>query len=536
MKFDHGLYHYPSRRNLMYARKGMVAASSPLASQAGLEVLKKGGNAIDAAVACAAALTVVEPTANGIGGDCFSIIWTGGKAYGMNSSGRAPEQMTVCAIKGKGYEEISKFGLDPVTVPGIPAGWAAMTEKFGRLSLAENLEPAARIAEDGYALSPTLAYAWTRAFNNYTKELSKYPVLKTWFDTFCPDGKPIAAGEVFTLKAHARALREIGKTNGKSFYEGDIAEEIDQFSKENNGFITKEDLKKHTVDWVEPYAINYRGIDVWELPPNGIGIIALSALNIIENFQFKGRNFIDTYHKQIEAMKLAFSDGLKHIGDIDYMDMDIAYYLSKAYAKERASLIGDRAMEPICGEIPKSGTVYFAAADGEGNMVSMIQSCYTGFGSGTVLPEWGISLHNRGNQFNLNEGHSNCLKPGKRPYHTIIPGFLSKSGTPLGPFGVMGGPMQPQAHMQVVSNMVDFSFNPQDALDAPRWQWVSDKKVKIEGATPSYIIEGLVRKGHEIELSHEAGAFGRGQIIIRQENGVLVGGTEPRADGHIAVW
>lgn len=536
MEFDPYLYHYPSRRNLVYGKNGMIGSGSPLASQAGLEILKKGGNAIDAAIATAATLTVVEPSGNGIGGDCFAIVWFEGKMYGLNGSGAAPTAMTAEAIKAKGDREITKFGLDPVTVPGIPAGWVSLSEKFGKLPLEEVLEPAAKIAEEGFPVASNVASLWKRYFNIYSQALEKYPILKTWFDVFCPDGRPLKAGEIWSSKGHAKTLREIAKTKGESFYRGQIAEKIDAFSREYGGFIRKEDLAKHQSEWIDPISTNYKGYDVWVLPPNGHGVIVLMALNILENLSLDEKDSIHTYHQQIEAMKLAFSDGLKHIGDPKSMTVDVETMLSKDYAKQRSELISEEALMPEPGDLDKPGTVYFATADKDGNMVSYIQSNYTGFGSGTVVPGLGISLHNRSCQFTLDETHPNYLEPGKRPYHTIIPGFLTKDGQAVGPFGIMGGPLQPQAHLQVVSSLIDFHLNPQDALDAPRWQWLKDKQIQIESSMPFHIVEGLIRKGHQIEIVNKTIMFGRGQIILRDENGTLIGATEPRTDGYLAVW
>ncbi|QIK69544.1 gamma-glutamyltransferase [Erysipelothrix sp. HDW6C] len=536
MKFDQYMYRYPSRRNLVYGRKGMVGTASPLASQVGLEILKKGGNAIDAAIATAAALTVVEPSGNGIGGDNFAIVWFEGEMYGLNASGAAPALMDAYAMKDRGDKEVTKFGLDPVTVPGVPSGWVALSKRFGKLPLDVVLEPAAILAEEGFPVSVNVARLWKRYYKIYSAALKDYPILNTWFETFCPDGHPLEAGELFKSPGHAKTLRDIGATMGESFYSGAIADAIDAFSKENGGFIRKDDLMKHEVEWVRPLSVNYRGYDIWELPPNSIGIMALMALNILENFELSGKEEVDTYHKQIESMKLAFADGMAHIGEPKTMRVDLDHLLSKEYGTARSKLIGDQALEPAPGELESNGTVYFSTADKDGNMVSFIQSCYTGFGSGSVVPGLGISLHNRGSQFTLEEGHPNFLEPGKRPLHTIIPGFITKDNKPVGPFGVMGGPLQPQAHMQVVSSMVDFHLNPQDALDAPRWQWVSGKKVQVEHGLPFHITEALMRRGHEIEVLNETIMLGRGQIIIRNEDGVLVGGTEPRSDGYLAVW
>ncbi|MER2040391.1 gamma-glutamyltransferase family protein [Desemzia incerta] len=535
MKYDSGTFHYSSRRELVYGKKGMVSTTHPLASQAGLEVLKKGGNAIDAIVAAAAALTVVEPSANGIGGDSFAIIWYKGEMYGLNSSGAAPELMKREAFQQKGTE-IPRYGLEPVTVPGVPKGWASLINRFGRLSLSEVMEPAAVIAEEGHPVTSKIAEAWERTYQIFSKQLKDYPVLQTWFDTFCPDGKPLQAGDMWSSKGHAKTLREIGATDAEAFYTGWIADEIDAFSKKYDGYIRKKDLEQHQVEWITPLSTAYKGYDIWEMPPNGQGIIVLMALNILEELTLKDKESPDTYHKQIEAIKLAFSDGLHYISDPRSMRTKIEDMLSKEYATSRAGLITKKALLPEPGKFDNPGTVYLAAADGEGNMVSYIQSNYAGFGSGSVVPGLGISLHNRGNQFSLDENHPNVLAPGKRPFHTIIPGFITQNGKPIGPFGVMGGGMQPQAHLQVLSSMIDFQLNPQDALDAPRWQWLEGKKVLVEPQFPYPIIQDLIKRGHEVQIAASPLSFGRGQIILQQENGVLVGGTEPRADGHIAVW
>ncbi len=537
MKFDPHTYHYPSRRNVIYGKKGMVASCSPLASQAGLEIIKKGGNAIDAIIATAAALTVVEPGSNGIGGDAFTILTYKGEMFALNSSGFAPELISLEKIKEKGYEtEMPRYGLDPVTVPGVPAAWAALSKKFGRLPLSEVLEPAALLAEEGYPVSSTVAMAWERTFTIYNEQKEKYPLLQTWYDTFAPMNKPLKAGELFSSPYHANTLREIGATEAESFYRGALADKISDFSQKNGGYLRKSDLEKFAPEWITPLSTNYRGYDIWELPPNTHGIVALMGLNILEQFELQEKDSVETYHKQIEAVKLAFIDGLAHIADPVAMKVSVEELLSKEYAKKRSQEIQEQALQPEPGKLESSGTVYLAAADEEGNMISYIQSNYTGFGSGVVVPETGISLHNRGAQFSLDEQHPNVLAPGKKPYHTIIPGFITKDGSGIGSFGVMGGPLQPQAHVQVISSLIDFNFNPQDALDAPRWQWVSERTVQVEQSMPQYIIDGLLRKGHLVEISPQTGIFGRGQIIIKQENGVYIGGTEKRADGYIAVW
>lgn len=534
-KFDAGTFHYGSRRELVYGRKGMVASTHPLASQAGLEILKKGGNAIDAAIATAATLTVVEPGSNGIGGDSFAIFWKDGKLHGLNSSGPAPALMTREKLAKKG-DKINTHGFDPVTVPGIPAGWAKLNKAHGKLSLKEVLEPAAKIAEEGYAVSSRVSQAWERTFNMFKEKRDALPELNTWFDTFTPGGKPIQAGEIWASKGHAKTLRLIGETDAEAFYKGEIAEAIDGFSKEYGGFLRKHDLEEFEPEWIDPISLNYKGYDVWEMPPNGQGIVALMGLAILENLDLKGKDDPQTIHKQIESLKLAFSDGQATIADLNVMKETVDQLLSKEYAKQRAELIGEDALDPKPGIKDQSGTVYLSTADEDGNMVSYIQSNYMGFGSGAVVPDYGVSLHNRGCGFTLEKDHPNVVEPGKRPFHTIIPGFLTKNGKPVGPFGIMGGHMQPQAHLQVVSSLIDFHLNPQDSLDAPRWHWSEGKNVQVESEMPLHIIEGLTKRGHNISITHQKGLFGRGEIILRDDNGVLIGATEPRADGHIATW
>lgn len=535
MKFDSLHYPYPSRRNVVYAKNGMVATSQPLAAQAGLDILKKGGNAIDAAIATAACLTVVEPTSNGIGGDAFALVWTKGELHGLNASGPSPRNLTIDALKQAGIQEMPKYGWIPVTVPGVPAAWAALSERFGKLPFSELLQPAIRHAEEGYPISPTLGKYWKEAYQTYRQQLAGEE-FRHWFDTFAPQGRPPKVGELWKSPGHARTLRLIADTKAESFYRGELADQIDQFSKQTGGYLTKEDLADFSPEWVTPIHVNYRGYDVWEIPPNGQGIIALMALNLLKGYQFAAKDAAETYHKQIEAIKLAFADGLHYITQRDRMKVQVEQLLSDAYAAERRRLIGEEALQPVAGQPPQSGTVYLATADGEGNMVSFIQSNYMGFGSGLVVPETGISLQNRGHTFSLDPSHCNCLEPGKKTYHTIIPGFLTKDGKPVGPFGVMGGFMQPQGHLQVVMNLIDFALNPQAALDAPRWRWVKEKTVELEYGVPEHIAHALKEKGHDIRWALDAYAFGRGQVIVRNDDGVLCGGTDPRTDGAAVGW
>lgn len=535
MNYD-PLYHpHPSRRSLVYGTRGMVATSQPLAAQAGLDMIKQGGNAIDAAIATAACLTVVEPSGNGLGSDAFAIIHTGGKMYGLNSSGPAPKSLTVEALKKAGYDKMPCFGVIPVTVPGAPAAWAAMSRRFGRLPFAKLLEPAIMYAEQGYAASPIIGKLWNAAFNLYKGQQA--PEIKSWFDAFAPDGKPVAPGHVWRSPGHAATLRAIADTESKAFYSGQIAEKIEAFVRQNGGFLGVEDLAAFEPEWVEPLKADYRGYEVWELPPNGQGMIALMALNILSSFDFAGTDSITNYHRQIEAVKLAFIDGLHHITDPKMMKIRPEELLSPSYTEERRRKIGEKAQAHQPWGERDGGTVYMAAADSEGNMVSFIQSNFHGFGSGTVVPGTGISLQNRGFGFSTDPKHANYLLPGKRTYHTIIPGFLTKKGQPVGPFGIMGGYIQPQAHVQVVMNALDYNLNPQAALDAPRWQWLEGNKIEVEYAFPEHMAEALVRRGHQVVRSAVgATTYGRGQIIWRNDEGVLTGATEPRTDGTVAVW
>ncbi len=538
MQFDSLFQNYPSNRYLITAKNGMVATGSNLASAAGLEILRKGGNAVDAAVATAAALTVVEPTANGIGSDAFALVWLKDKLYGLNGSGFSPAAVDVEEIKAKSEDgKMPKFGWTPVTVPGAPKAWAALVKRFGKLSLAEDLAPAIRYAEEGYPLSPVLSKMFENATNKFAKLFEGQSEYDEWFKTFTKEGrKAYGFGEIIKLPNHGKTLRLIGESDADAFYKGEIAQKIDEQSRRDGGYIRKEDLEAFDVSWVEPISVNYRGYDVYEIPPNGQGIVALMALNILKEGKFTHREDVNTFHQQFEAMKMAFADGMHYVTDPNYMGLDYHDLIKAEYGKMRFAEIGEMAADPKVGEPPKSGTVYLCTADGEGNMVSMIQSNYMGFGSGIVVEGYGVSLQNRGADFSLDEKHYNYLKPRKKTYHTIIPGFLCKDGKAVGPFGVMGGYMQPQGHVQVVTNMIDFHMNPQMALDAPRWQWMSGKKFTVEPTFDKAIIQQLQAKGHEIEIATSGLPFGRGQIIVRLDNGVLVGGTESRTDSNIACF
>lgn len=527
---------YPSKRNVIYAKNGMVATSQPLAAQAGLDILKKGGNAVDAAIATAACLTVVEPTSNGIGGDAFALVWMKEKLYGLDSSGPAPKNISIEELKKLGYEKMPKFGWIPVTVPGAPAAWVELSKRFGNLSLKEVLQPAIDYARNGYPISPTLGKFWKRAFEIYKNNLTSEE-FDSWFETFAPKGRAPEVGEIWSSSDHADTLEKIGETFGRAFYSGEIADKIVESSNKYGGYLTKDDLEAFRPVWVDPISVNYRGYDVWEIPPNGQGIVALMALNILKNFEFNERDTVSTYHKQLEAMKLAFACGKEYVTDRSHMKVTAEELLSEKYGKERHAEITETACMPYPGKPNSGGTVYLATADGEGNMVSFIQSNYMGFGSGIVVPGTGISMQNRGHDFSLNEKDANALVGGKKTYHTIIPGFLTKNNKAVGPFGVMGGYMQPQGHVQVIMNSIDFHLNPQEALDAPRWQWMEGKTIEIEPDFSKEIAEELITKGHNIVFAKDTGGFGRGQIIWKdEESGVLIGGTESRTDGCIASW
>lgn len=527
---------YALARHTHYASKGMVATSQPLAAQAGLEILKKGGNAIDAAIATAACLTVVEPTSNGIGGDAFAIVWVDGKMHGLNSSGKSPQSISIEKVRALGYTEMPKMGMVPITVPGAPGAWASLSQKFGHLPLIETLAPAINYAQNGYPISPVLGKNWERAYNAY-KSRCTGEEFAHWFKTFAPMGRAPKVGEIWQSPAHASTLKEIASSD--SFYTGALAKQISDFCAKHGGFLATDDLAAFEPEWVNPVSVDYRGYKVWEIPPNGQGIVALIALNIMKGFDFLPNDMYDveTFHKQFEAMKLAFACGKKYITDSNFMDVPVEELLSDKFANELRTKITDLAQEPVAYLPPKSGTVYLATADEDGNMVSYIQSNYMGFGSGIVIPDTGIAMQNRGADFSLDPTHANALMPGKRTYHTIIPGFLTKGDTAVGPFGVMGGYMQPQGHLQVVMNAIDFGLNPQMALDAPRWQWMKGKVFEVESHFPKHIAEELVRRGHAINICMDAGSFGRGQIIWRDsDSGVLAGGTESRTDGAVAVW
>ena len=533
--FDPLYLPYPSRRSVVFARRGMAATSHPLAAQAGLDILKQGGNAVDAAVAAAAALTVLEPTSNGVGGDAFALVWHKGRLHGLNSSGPAPQKLSLEALRKAGCERMPRFGMTPVTVPGTPAAWAALARRFGALPLTATLRPAIDYARFGAPVSPVVAGLWAQAFTEFKAQ--KDASFRHWFDCFAPDGHAPAAGEMWRSEELAQSLSLIAESDAKAFYAGKLAEAIDAFSEQCGAYLRGEDLAAFAPEWVDPLKAVYRGVDVWELPPNGQGLTALIALRILEGFEAPAIDSPRAWHLRIEAIKLAFADALAHIADPRRMRVNPVDLLDEAYIARRRKLIGERAAAPPSGKPLDGGTVYLAAADAEGNMVSYIQSNFWGFGSGMVVPGTGIALHSRGLCFSLDPEHPNCLTPGMRPYHTIIPGFLSKNDRPLAAFGVMGAYLQPQGHVMTVSNMLDYGLNPQAALDAPRFRWQEALLVDVEAGFPAPVAEALRRMGHDVRygVAGDRG-FGRGQIIWRTEDGVLACGSEPRCDGQAAAW
>ena len=545
---------YPSRRSVVYGKNGMVCTSQALAAQAGLDVLKKGGNAIDAAIATAICLTVLEAPSNGIGSDLFALVWHKGKLYGLNGSGPAPMALTREKVLAKlrkdnrakdDYTEsgvvldlmasdMPENGWEPVTIPGAPASWKALHERFGAAEFGSLFEAAIRYAEEGFPLQPICSKLWKKnvaKVSGLKNETMYQPMLETFFNN-----KELEPGSVMKLPEMGKTLRRLAESRCDSFYTGDIAREILRFSRETGGYLTEADLANYKPEWVEPISVNFHGYDVCEIPPNGHGLVVLMALNILQQLSYKDRENPETVHKQLEAMKLGFTDGKMYIADPRYMKASVEYFLSEEYGKKRAAEINDKALLPRPVDLNCGGTVYLCTADSEGNMVSLIQSHFHNFGSKLSVPGTGILLNNRGKDFSLDPEHDNCLAPGKKPYHTIIPGFLLKDGEPVGPFGVMGGFMQPQGQVQVVNNLVDFGLNPQEALDAPRWQWTGGKTVEVEASFDKAIVEDLKQRGHDIKVMEEFTSFGRGQIIVRQPDGVYAAATEPRTDGVVAAW
>jgi len=516
-------FPYASQRMPIMARN-IVATSQPLAAQAGLRMLQKGGNAVDAAIATAIALTVVEPVMNGIGGDAFAIVWDGKELHGLNASGRSPAAWNFEHFSR--YKSMPLLGWDSVTVPGAVSAWAELSNRFGYLPFEDLFEPAIEYAYNGFPVSPITAGRWSVAAKRY-KEFPEFAA------AFLPNGRAPKVGEKFEFKAQAKTLERIAETKGAAFYHGDLAGKIVAHAKATGGLITREDLASHQPDWVGIISINYRELTLHEIPPNGQGIAALLMLGILENWNIQDYpvDSADSLHLQIEAMKLAFADTYRYVSDPSSMDIDDTDLLNPDYLSQRAKLISlDKAQDPDYG-IPEHGdTVYLTTADANAMMVSLIQSNFSGFGSGIVVPDTGISLQDRGACFSLERGHPNQVDGGKRPFHTIIPAFVTKDGQPLMSFGVMGGPMQPQGHAQIMIRMFDYDQNPQAAIDAPRWRVFKKMEVIFESGFKPEVLEDLRNRRHKIQSGAEQ-SFGGGQLIYKLADGYC-GASDPRKDGQ----
>lgn len=519
-------FPYCSRRMPVFARR-IVATGQPLAAQAGLEMMRKGGNAVDAAVATAAALTVVEPTANGLGSDAFAIVWDGAALHGLNASGRSASSATIDRLGD--VPKVPSLGWPAVTVPGAISAWAGLSARFGRLPFATLIEPAIAYAASGYPVSPMCASGWARA-------VERYGAFEPWMRTFAPTGRGPAIGSMVVLPDHAATLRSIAGSKGESFYRGDIARAIAAASVEAGGWLSADDLASHAPLWVEPWSVEHSGAALHELPPNGQGVAALEALAILSRFDLSGldRDCPDLLHLEIESMKAAFADAKARIAD-PALGLDRAREMISAefIARRAGEIDPSRARDWGAMELKSGGTVYLCTADDDGMMVSYIQSNYEGFGSGVVIPGTGIAMQNRGACFSMAQGHPNRYGPSKRPYQTIIPGFLTRDGAPLAAFGVMGGFMQPQGHLQVAVRMLDQRLNPQAALEGPRFQVMDDGTIAVEPGFPAATLDELERRGHRIDRRDEASVvFGGGQVIWRQENGAWIGASDSRRDGQ----
>jgi gamma-glutamyltranspeptidase/glutathione hydrolase len=517
-------FPYPSRRMPVLARN-VVATSQPLAAQAGLRMLLAGGNAVDAALAAAIALTVVEPTSNGIGSDAFAIVWDGQALHGLNSSGRSPASWS--PERFAGLKAMPALGWDTVTVPGAVAAWTALSRRWGQLPFADLFQPAVAYARRGFAVSPITARRWQDA-------QALYPQFAEINRTFFPSGRAPQTGEVFRCPPQAETLTAIAESRGEAFYRGSIAQKIADCAAAEGGAMTLDDLAAHRADWVEPLAVDYRGATLHEIPPNGQGIAALIALGILRNFDMAQYpvDSVDSVHLQIEAMKSAFAEVFRRVADIDHMPEPPEELLREDRLAAHASAIRtDRAAQQGSTAQAGGGTVYLTAADESGMMVSLIQSNYMGFGSGIVVPGTGIALQNRGLGFVLSEGHPNHVGGGKRPFHTIVPGFVTQNGRPLMSFGVMGALMQPQGHVQMMVRIFDHGQNPQAACDAPRWHVAPDGSVELEPGFAPAVAEGLRKRRHRVATGAPASLFGGGQLIYRLADGYAAA-SDMRKDGQ----
>ena len=530
-------------RSEVIAQNGMAATSQPLATMVAIDILKQGGNAMDAAIAANAMLGLVEPTGCGIGGDLFAIIWDSEteKLYGLNASGRSPMSLTLDYFLEQGIENIPALGPLPVTVPGCVDGWFEIHSKFGSLPMTDILAPVIRYAREGFPVSELIAYY----LRSNTRYLEKYP---GFAEIYMPGGKAPAKGEIFRNPFLANTLEKIANEGRDVFYRGEMARAIDEYMKEQGGFLSYEDMATHKSEWVDPVSVNYRGYDVWELPPNGQGIAALQILNILEGFDIAAMDFgsLDYVHHFVEAKKLAYEDRAKYYADPAFNEIPVEQLISDEYADQRRPLIDPgRAVRTYdAGNLEKGNTIYLTVADKNGNMVSLIQSNYQGMGSGMTPGRLGFVLQDRGDLFTLEKGHLNCFEPGKRPFHTIIPGFVTKDGKPFMSFGVMGGSMQPQGHVQVLVNIIDFGMNLQEAGDAPRIRhggssqptggYMSDGGiVYLESGFDREVVRELIRRGHRVRPT--IGGFGGYQAIMYDaENKVYYGASESRKDGMAA--
>jgi gamma-glutamyltranspeptidase / glutathione hydrolase len=538
-------------RSEVLARHGMVCTSVPAATQVGLDVLKRGGSAVDAAIAANATLGLMEPVSNGIGGDLFAIVYSAkeNKLYGINGSGRSPLGLSYDQMKAEldklNKKMIPPRGMLPISVPGCVDAWAELHKKFGKLKFADDLAPAIKYAEEGFPVTELIAFYWHFGPEVYKGQPGGF--LETY--TLDSKGRTPAKGDIFKNLALAKTLRLIGEKGRDGFYRGEIADKIDKFMRENGGFLRKEDFEKHTSTWIDPVSTNYRGYDVFELPPNGQGIATLQILNVLEGFDLAkmGRNSPEALHTMIEAKKIAWADRAKYYADPAFAKIPVKTLISKEYAAKRRQLIDPNhaAKSVVAGKIDNGDTIYMCTADDEGNMVSLIQSNYRGMGSGIVVPGLGFMFQDRGELFSMEPGHANVFAPGKRPFHTIIPGFVMKDGKPWEAFGVMGGGMQPQGHVQVLTNQIDFGLNVQEAGDASRWQHEGDNEptgekmnehggyVNLESGIPAETQRQLFLRGHDIRF--DVGGYGGYQAIkVEMHDGqrIYVGASESRKDGQ----
>ncbi|MGQ1910167.1 gamma-glutamyltransferase [Marinifilum sp. RC60d5] len=530
-------------RSEVIAQNGMACTSQPLATQVALDILKSGGNAVDAAIAANATLGLMEPTGSGIGGDIFIIIWDAKsqKLYGLNGSGRSPKSLSLDYLKQNTNGKIPSFGPLPVSVPGCVDGWFTLHERFGKMEMNKILAPAIQYAKNGFPVSELIAYYMNASANR----LKKY---KGFAETYMPNGKMPQKGEIFKNPYLANTYEKIAKGGRDAFYKGDIAKTIAKYIKEQGGFLSYEDLAAHKSEWVDPISINYRGYEIWELPPNGQGTAALQILNILKYNDISKMGFgsADYIHTFVETKKLAFEDRAKFYGDPDFSDIPIRQLVSNEYAQKRNQLINPNqaSKKYDAGELEQGNTIYMTVADKEGNMVSLIQSNYRGMGSGMTPDSLGFVLQDRGELFSLQEGHANVYEPGKRPFHTIIPAFITKAGKPYISFGLMGGSMQPQGHAQIVVNLIDFGMNLQEAGDAPRVRHEGSSQptgekmtdggwLNLESGFSYQEIRALLQKGHRIKYA--AGGYGGYQAIMWDEQkGVYFGASESRKDGQSA--